>query len=108
MSIRPIDLQNLFARLNEVGKQQSDVTEANAHAQHVAGSEIAQKASSRNSKVGESETLPEGPEKSKEVADEEGDRQARQEQDRKSGGEDRAEDDIFRDPDLGTRVDIST
>lgn len=107
MSIRPIDLQNLFGRLAEVSKQQAATNEASLHAQQVAGAEIAEKATSKNSKVTETDTLQEGPEKSKSVSDDDKPRN-QHEQKKKREETDEEEEDIFKDPDLGNRIDIST
>ena len=51
MSLKPIDLQNLFVRLNQIGREQAAREEAPIHAQQVAAEEIAQKTRQSGEKV---------------------------------------------------------
>jgi len=111
MSLRPIDLQNLFGRLNEISKQQAAVLEASHHAQKVAGSEIAEKSANLQNRVSKTEDIEEGPDKPKKIGEEEFYHQQQHhhaKKDSEDENSDDTKDDIFRDPDLGNKVDIST
>ena len=63
MSLRPIDLQNMYVRMAEVSKQQSAIQQANALAQETAAREIAKKSSDEESRVAETRDLEDGTEK---------------------------------------------
>jgi hypothetical protein len=111
MSLKPLDLQTLFVRLNEVSKQQAARQEAVMHAQQVAGQEIEQQTKMADKRVARTEETSDGPEKlhddqTRQGASGEGgssaeDRESEDEQEKKR-------DDPFRDPDLGNRIDINT
>lgn len=108
MSIQPIDLQTLLMRLTQVGQEQSAERHAIAQSQAVTGSEIAQKSQELESRLDETSTIEEGPEK---VKDQEGQSQGQlaeeQERERGASEESQEEADVFRDPDLGQNIDIS-
>lgn len=110
MSLRPIDLQNLFGRLNEISKQQAAIHEASHHAQQVAGSEIAERSANQQKRVTKTEDIEEGPDKPKKVDEEDVYQQHKHRHDKEKEEDTNEEspDDIFRDPDLGNKVDIST
>lgn len=111
MSLRPIDLQNLFGRLNEISKQQAAIHEASHHAQQVAGSEIAERSANLQNRVTKTEHIEEGPDKAKKVDEEDVYQQQRHHQENNQDDKEDSEEsveDIFRDPDLGNKVDIST
>lgn len=106
MAIQPIDLQTLFMRLGQVGKEQAAYRQAAAQSQEVTGSEIARRSEEVQRTVTEADTLEDGPEQ---VNDEENGEQGsgerrEQESEKEESGKD---DDLFRDPDLGQNVDIS-
>lgn len=104
MAIQPIDLQVLFSRLNEIGRDQSTHREAQVQAQLVAASEIAEQSEELDHRVTQSRTDEEGPEQ---VNDEsEGQRGGTGERGAHDEDE-RAEERVFRDPDLGQNIDIS-
>lgn len=109
MSIQPIDLQTLFVRLSQVGREQSALRDAVAMNQTVTGNEIAQKSQETANAVNQSEAVSEGPEK----ADEDGSggsREGAANQRRQRADEEAAsdkEDDVFRDPDLGRNIDLT-
>lgn len=111
MSLRPIDLQNLFGRLNEISKQQAAILEASHHTQKIAGSEIAEKSANLQNRVSETEDIEEGPDKPKKIGEEEFYHQKHHHDAKEDEDDENSEDsnnDIFRDPDLGNKVDIST
>ena len=103
MAVQPIDLQVLFSRLNEIGRDQSAHRETQLQAQMVAASEIAQRSEELGHRVTETRTDGEGPEQVNDESD-----------DNASGGEREGarrdathEQHVFSDPDLGQNVDIS-
>lgn len=107
MSIQPIDLQTLFVRLSQVGREQAAMKQSVDQAQDVAGREIAQHSRDVEEIVQEAEEVSDGPEK----VDEEGQESERQAGHRKRKSADEAEDepddDVFRDPDLGQNIDLT-
>ena len=105
MSVQPIDLQVLFARLNLIGREQTAQKNMILQAQAVAASEIAERSEAEDRRVSELRAEEDGPEK---VADESESQQSPQEQ----GGDhepaqESANQEILRDPDLGQNIDIS-
>lgn len=104
MGIQPIDLQVLFSRLNQIGREQASQRDALVQAQAVAAGEIAEQSEERDRRVNELSAEEEGPEQVNDEAEgNEGGSQGRREQ-RQEGSPD---DQVFRDPDLGQNVDIS-
>jgi hypothetical protein len=104
VSIQPIDLQVLFSRLNQIGREQAVQRDAQVQAQAVAGKEIAERSEQRDHRVSELSTEEEGPE----VVGEDGQNTASGGQEgeaREESEETRQE--VFRDPDLGRHVDLS-
>ncbi|KGE73545.1 hypothetical protein [Spirochaeta lutea] len=113
MSLRPIDLQNLFLRLNQISKQQAAAQEAAAHAQSVEGQELEESAKAKQKRVSKPDEIQEGPEQShfdEESPEESGRRRGTGSKNRKKGKDssDESDDSLFKDPDLGTHIDIST
>jgi hypothetical protein len=104
MAIQPIDLQTLFVRLSQVGREQSAIRDAVAQNQLVTGNEIAQKSQETESAVTQSSEIPEGPE----VVDEDGSggQHPESERRRRESGE-HEDEDVFHDPDLGQNVDLT-
>lgn len=113
MSLKPIDLQNLFVRLNEVSKQQAAHQEAQVHNQQVVGEEIERRTRLNDERVAQAEQSGEGPEKLNDQqqsggSGQEGSKKKKKpEQQDDQTSSDEANDDVFRDPDLGNRIDIS-
>ncbi len=104
MAIQPIDLQVLFSRLNQIGREQAALRDAQAQAQAVAGSEIAERSEQQDHRVSELRTDQEGPE----VVDEDGEGGGSGGgEEHASGEEERSDQEVFRDPDLGRHVDLS-
>ncbi|MAG13892.1 MAG: hypothetical protein CMN78_04790 [Spirochaetales bacterium] len=119
MPIQPIDLQTLFMRLNQVGKEQAAQREAAHVAQTQQGSEIARRAEEQAHTVNETRDLEYGPEavedeeqKSKRESKRGGERGGQREGQGEESKEQPAEQshgtkkEIFKDPDLGTKIDI--
>lgn len=107
MAIQPIDLQVLFLRLNQIGKDQAAIQSAQTQSQSVVGSEIAQRSEQQNRAVTENQTIDGGPEKVHDDESNEGQGgRFRHEREQQESGEDREEQEVFRDPDLGRNVDL--
>lgn len=104
MAIQPIDLQVLFSRLNEIGRDQSTHREAQLQAQLVAASEIADQSEEFDHRVTQSRTDEEGPEQ---VNDGSGGEKGGTGEHGARDDDERAEEQVFRDPDLGQNIDIS-
>lgn len=104
MAIHPIDLQVLFSRLNQIGREQAVQRDAQIQAQAVAASEIAEQSESRDHRVSELSTEEEGPEV---VNEEDEGKQGTGQESRSSNEEEEPTQEVFRDPDLGQHIDIS-
>jgi hypothetical protein len=105
MAIQPIDLQVLFSRLSEVGKEQAAQQAAVTRGQETAASEIVEEAEMQERAVNETEELQDGTEN---VNDESGSgSQAQAEGESLAHEETEDEASIFDDPDLGRNIDIS-
>lgn len=107
MSIQPIDLQTLFVRLSQVGREQSALKQAVAQNQAVTGSEIAQRSQDSGHTVQESSEVSEGPEMvNEDETDQTGEHGHR---DGEPDGEEsnNEQDSEFRDPDLGQNIDLT-
>jgi hypothetical protein len=105
MSIQPIDLQVLFARLNLIGREQTNQKNMLMQAQAVAANEIAERSEEEDRRVSDVHPEEDGAEK---VSDESDSQQTPQEQngDHESA-EERADQEVLRDPELGQNIDIS-
>lgn len=104
MSVQPIDLQVLFSRLSQIGRDQAAHRDAQIQAQAVAGSEIAERSEEHDHRVSQMNDAENGPETVNDESDsDQGERgRHRREKDSQS-----AEDGIFQDPDLGKNIDLS-
>ena len=99
-------MQTLFMQLTQVGKEQAIQKDAAHLAQSIQGGEIARESEETTKTVSETRDLENGPDAVKD--EEQKYREGREEQhgDRdKSEASDKRE--FFRDPDLGTKIDIS-
>ena len=108
MAIQPIDLQTLFVRLSQVGREQSALKQAIAQNQAVTGNEIAQQSRDAGNTVRQADEVSEGPE----TVDEEGNPTQQQASDQREDREetesvDAHDEDVFRDPDLGQNIDLT-
>lgn len=105
MSIQPIDLQVLFSRLNQIGRDQALQRDSVLQAQAVAASEIAERSEEKDRRVSHLSTEQEGPES---LDDETGGPGGGgRERHQPSAGEGEAGPDVFSDPDLGQNVDLT-
>ena len=108
MSIQPIDLQTLFMRLNQVGKDQAVQREAVHVTQTLQGSEIARRSEEQAHTVNESRDLEYGPNAVKD--DEQKNKGESKGEEQKQSPDEQLEEEeknIFKDPDLGNKIDIT-
>lgn len=104
MPIQPIDMQTLFMRLNQIGKEQAILREAAHLAQAQTAGELVRESETQAHSVNQTRELEEGLEGVNE--EEQGGEQRHapeHERGRKKPGTER---EIFRDPDLGSNIDI--
>jgi hypothetical protein len=105
MSIQPIDLQVLFARLNQIGREQVANKNMLIQAQAVAANEIALRSEEQDRRVGNVNIQQEGPEK---LSDEGENAETPSEQQREQeASESESDQEVLQDPDLGQNIDIS-
>ena len=107
MPIQPIDLQTLFMRMNQVGKEQAVEREAAHLAQTAQGSDLVRRSEEQGRTVNETRDLEEGPGTVKEDEEKNKNQPGEEETERKASTEGSKEEDIFKDPDLGNNIDIS-
>ena len=107
MSLKPLDLQNLFVRLNQIGREQIARQEAPLHAQQVAAEKIAQETRLAGEKVHAPEETSSGPEKIHRDHEQEQSDNRREQAKHEDPAEEEKPDDPFRDPALGNKIDIS-
>lgn len=107
MSIQPIDLQTLFMRLSQVGREQSALKQSIVQNQEVTGREIAERSRLVGESVQESEEVSEGPEKVDDDGNPSQQRPAQhQEHSEGESTSEESEEDLFHDPDLGQNIDL--
>lgn len=105
MSITPLDLQTLFVRLNEVGKEQNHLKEAVASQQAAGAKQIKENELRQDNSVNKAEEDQE----TQKLKDEEKKEQHREstpgrEQENETGSPEKK---VFKDPDMGSHIDIS-
>jgi hypothetical protein len=105
MSVQPIDLQVLFSRLNQIGREQSAQRNMLVQAQAVAANEIAERSEEEDRRVSDVNTEEEGPEKTSNDGEENASPEQQERGEEETPAEDRRE--VVRDPDLGQNIDIS-
>lgn len=104
MPIQPIDMQTLFMRLNQVGKEQAVQKESANLAQSQAASEFVRESDAHAHSVNETPDVEEGLEAVNEDNQNQNEREnEEQERDSQEATKKR---EIFRDPDLGSNIDI--
>ena len=104
MPILPIDLQTMFAQMNQVGKEQAQQEHAAPAAQSQHASALVRESQSRDASVNEANDVGEGVES---VGDED-EKEGREGGARKRKGQAREERrEVFTDPDLGQNIDIT-
>ncbi len=105
MSILPIDMQTLFMRLSQVGREQAIEKDAAHLAQALRGNELVRESEEQARTVNETRELEDGPDAVKEEGQKGGERRERSGE--PGAEDDGGEQDVFRDPDLGSNIDIT-
>ena len=105
MSIQPIDLQVLFARLNQIGREQAANRDMLIQAQAVAANEIAERSEEEDRRVSHVQVQDEGLEKASNDGENTG-TAGEQEREEESGSSE-TDKEVLQDPDLGQNIDIS-
>jgi len=105
MPLLPIDLQTMFAHMNQVGREEAVQRQVSPEAQSLQAMNIARRTEERDKSVNEANEVSEGAEK---VQEEERRAEERQEKREKKDRRAKAgsESEIFRDPALGRHIDI--
>lgn len=111
MPIQPIDLQNMFLRMNQIGKEQAEHRNVIAQQQAAQDSSFVKETEHKDHSVNESEDLQDGPDKSDPDGKNTGKRDHREQMESERGNseddEKKKQNSLFDDPDLGHHVDIS-
>lgn len=111
MALQPIDLQTLFVRLGQIGKEQAALKESSVLEQEARGNEMAKRARLRDESVNQTNELEDESGKIREK--EEGSTTGSHTGEGGGGGEKSEEErekrakNIFEDPALGKNIDIS-
>ncbi|HEC61807.1 MAG TPA: hypothetical protein ENI27_06075 [bacterium] len=104
MPLLPIDLQTMFAQMNQVGKAQAVQKDSSPHAQLVQGAEMAQKAKAGDGVVPEAHDVGDGLEKVKEEKQRTKNETSREKKEKEKSAEEKKQ--VFEDPDLGLHINI--
>lgn len=105
MPLLPIDLQTMFAHMNQVGREQAVQRQISPEAQALQAQNIVKRTEERDNSVNETNEVSEGVEQVKE--EEERETRRRSSEDRRKTGSQPGKKDFFKDPDLGQHIDIS-
>ncbi len=108
MPLLPIDLQTLFTQLNQVAKDQTAQKDSVPHAQAAQGQQIVKQMEQRDTRVNEPQRQEEeGAEavRRKGRREGQGKRQPRERERKKAAPEQKK--DVFRDPALGSHIDVT-
>jgi hypothetical protein len=108
MPIQPIDLQNMFLKMSQIGKEQAEQRNIAAQQQAAQGSEFVKETEHKDHSVNKADDLPDGAEKT----DEDGKRKGKEEQSEQKkrehdGDGENRKGRYLEDPDLGHHIDIS-
>ncbi|ADN01883.1 hypothetical protein [Spirochaeta thermophila] len=108
MALHPIDLQTMFTRLHEVGREQGGVREIPVHHQTVQGEELVKRAQQESRSVNETRQVGEGVEKVKEEKGrEQGQGKGRSKEEREASRRATSSSpEVVEDPDIGRHVDL--
>ncbi len=110
MPVQPIDLQTLFAHLNQVGKQQSALKEGAVLQQSVKGNEMVKETQHKDKSVNTTKNADSENEKIKDSESGGGGAGMKGEEEEEKGKEEPAQKkkkQYFSDPALGKNIDIS-
>lgn len=109
MPLQPIDLQTLFAHLNQVGKQQATLKEGAILQQVIKGNELAKEARLKDETVNQTQEEQEESAKVREKQPERKGAGFQEDKGRKKGEEkeEKQKHNFYEDPALGKNIDIS-
>jgi hypothetical protein len=111
MSLQPIDLQTLFVRLSQIGKEQANRKESAVLEQETRGKEMARQSKLQDETVNQtSEAQNEAKVKERQEGGSGGaprERGGEEDQKRERRGEEKKKRNVFEDPALGKNIDIS-
>ncbi len=105
MPVLPIDLQVLFAQMNQVGKEQAIQKNISSINQALQGTEIVKETEEKDKSVNETKDVGEGLEKIKDEQKKEKKKEASKRKN-ENKQEKKKENGFFKDPDLGQHIDI--
>ena len=105
MPIQPIDMQTLFAKINQVGKEQAALKDISAQHQAMQNSEIEKQADQKTHTVQDPEDVSDGPAKTDE--DGHAGREKEQQEENEPHEEEVKKKEVVKDPDLGHHIDLS-
>jgi hypothetical protein len=106
MPVQPIDLQNLFLRLNQVGKEQSQQQQIAAQHQSLQGSQFVKEKERQDHSVNQPEDMNESTRKTDEEGSG-GQRRSSSEEQKKKREQQQTKRSPLQDPNLGHHIDIS-
>ncbi|WP_028974896.1 hypothetical protein [Spirochaeta cellobiosiphila] len=107
MPIHPIDLQTLFIKMNQVGKEQADARNSVVASQEIQNKEEIKKHQQKDNSVNQTSETSDGPDKLKDD-NAQGNSESSDKQDsKKSKKEVNPEQNVYKDPDLGSHIDIT-
>lgn len=111
MSIQPIDMQILFTKMGQVGKEQAAQKDLASQQQALGNSEIVKQTDRKSHSVNQTEKLSDGPKKTEKDSQKKRDKGERGAEVKEAGEADSSdsnhEKEIFKDPDLGHHIDIT-
>ena len=108
MPLLPIDLQVMFSRMDQVGKEQAIQKQASPEVQALQASELAKQTEQKDTSVNETHDVGEGLERVKEETSKRGRRRASGKKGEESEKKSRTgAKEYFKDPALGHHIDIS-
>ena len=107
MPLLPIDLQTMFAHMNQVGREQAIQKQVSPEAQSLQAMNIVKRTEEKDTSVNETNEIGEGPEQVKEEEEQESRKQQAEERKGSRSGTENTDREIFRDPSLGQHIDIT-
>ncbi len=107
MPILPIDLQTVFAQMNNVGKEQAAQKEISPQHQAMQASEMVKETDQQDRSVNQAHDVRDGLEKVREESEQQRRRREREEKEKKEkSDEQKRRRSCLLDPDLGRHIDI--
>ena len=104
MTVQPIDLQNLFLRLDQVGGEQAARQEAALQQQAAVASELKHQSEQNEHQINRSDSTSEGPNN---VKDDDGAHNQHENSEQEDSHTKKEDQETVRDPELGQNVDLS-